>query len=374
MRFSVCKIKIEFACTTLTHDLQGNDPEEDSDREPEPPTQAIDKPLPRSTKRDAPDAPPARATAGEGRGEGRGRGGRGGRGGGRGGNEGAFNDREAGSAANRGRDYVSQTDRPQRGGRGDRPPRGSRRGRGDFRDNRDDRQSHGRPNDHVKQTDQSWGAPTGGSEWDDEKAGEEIAKAEAKEGFDTNVDAPTNAEGEKPEGERGPTEPIPEAEPEIATKSYEAWLAEQAEKKLNLGGTLQARKPNEGSKVDKKWASAKALNKEEQEEEAYFSGKGGKAPRQRERKEKQTIEIDHRFQESSRGERGGGRGRGGRGGGEFRGGERGGRGGGRGRGDFHRGESRGENRGEYRGGRGGGRGRGDNVNISDETAFPSLGA
>ena len=140
---------------------------------------------------------------------------------------------------------------------------------------------------------------------------------------------------------------------------------------MHLGGTLQARKPNEGSKVDKKWANAKALNKEEQEEEAYFSGKGGKAPRQRERKEKQTIEIAHRFQESTRGERGGGRGRGGRGGGEFRGGERGGRGG-RGRGDgSYRGESRG---GEYRGGRGGGRGRGDNVNISDETAFPSLGA
>ena len=56
----------------------------------------------------------------------------------------AFHDREAGSAANRNRDYVGQTDRPYRGGRGDRPPRGIRRGR-EFRDNRDDRHSHGRP-------------------------------------------------------------------------------------------------------------------------------------------------------------------------------------------------------------------------------------
>ena len=176
--------------------------------------------------------------------------------------------------------------------------------------------------------------------------------------MDTSVNAPTNAEGEKLEGEGGQAETVPDtefAQPENPTKSYDAYLAEQAEKRLNLGGVLEARKANEGSKVDKKWASAKALNKDE-EEESYFAGKEAKAPRQRERKEKQTIEIDHRFQEQSRGERGG-RGRGGRG--EFRG-DRGGRGG-RGRGDF-------------RGGRGGGRGRDDNVNISDKSAFPSLGA
>ena len=69
------------ALTQLTKSFQGNDPEEDSDREPEPPTRAVEKPLPRSTKRDAPDVPHARGSGGEGRG----RGGRGGRGGGRGG-------------------------------------------------------------------------------------------------------------------------------------------------------------------------------------------------------------------------------------------------------------------------------------------------
>ena len=45
--------------------FEGNDPEEDSDREPPPPTQPIDKTLPRIGKRDAPDTAPARAPAGE---------------------------------------------------------------------------------------------------------------------------------------------------------------------------------------------------------------------------------------------------------------------------------------------------------------------
>ena len=68
----------------LTHFTQGNDPDEDSDREPEPPTKVVDKPQARSSKRDAPDTAPSRGSAGETRG----RGGRGGRGGPRGGSEG----------------------------------------------------------------------------------------------------------------------------------------------------------------------------------------------------------------------------------------------------------------------------------------------
>jgi plasminogen activator inhibitor 1 RNA-binding protein len=204
--------------------------------------------------------------------------------------------------------------------------------------------------DHVKQADQSWGAPTGSSEWDDEKAGEEIAKSEVKEGFDTDVAAPVNADGEKPEGEAGEAEAVPQVDESANNKSYDDYLAEQAEKRLNLGNTLEARKPNEGSKVDKKWANAKALNKDD-DEDSYIKGNAQKVARQRERKEKQTVEIDHRFQETPRGDRGRGRGRGGRG----------------------RGEHRGEHRGEYRG-RGGRGGRGDNVNTSDESAFPKLGA
>ena len=232
--------------------------------------------------------------------------------------------------------------------------------------------------------------PTGGAEYDDEKAGEAIAEADAKDpavvAADWTIpDAPVDAEGNQPEtapaenldwgeGTVGDTQPTtgaqPEPEPEDTSRSYAEYLAEQAEKKLKLGsGVLEARKPNEGSKQDKKWAQAKPLSKDDDEED-YIAGKGGKAKRERERKEKQTIDVDLRYVEPSRGgDRGrGSRGRGdgyrGRGDGEYRGR-------GRGRGDSFRG--RGEN--DYRGSRGGGRGGrdGTQVNVADTSAFPSLG-
>lgn len=169
-------------------------------------------------------------------------------------------------------------------------------------------------------------------------------------------------------------QPAPEVEPEDNSKSYGEYLAEQAEKKLKLGGGIpEARKPNEGSKQDKKWAEAKPLTKED-EEEAYIAGKGEKAKRERQRKEKTRLDVDMRYVEPSSGGRGGGdRGRGGRGRGEgrgdFRGGDRGR--GNRGRGDGYRGRGDGDFRGGFRGGRGG-RG-GDAVNVADTSAFPSLG-
>ena len=243
--------------------------------------------------------------------------------------------------------------------------------------------------DHAKQADQSWGGPTGGAEFDDEKAGEAIAEADAKDPAVATDDwatpnIPVDGEGNQPEtapaenlnwgavdGAAQPaTQPAPE--PEDNNKSYADYLAEQAEKKLKLGtGVPEARKPNEGSKQDKKWAQAKPLSKDDDEED-YISGKGGKAKRERERKEKQTLEVDLRYVEPSRGgERGrGGRGRGdgyrGRGDGDYRG-----RGRGRGGGDGFRG--RGD--GDYRSNRGGGRGGRDGaqVNVADTSAFPSLG-
>jgi len=347
------------------YELLGNDPEEDSDREPEPPTKAKTNPVARIGKRDGPSEAPAKAaaTVGESRG-----GGRGGRGRGRGGSEGAFHDRDAGRAANKSNeDYVRETDRPYRGRGGDRGGRG-RGGRGrTFHDGRDDRRSHGRPNEHVKQADQSWGAPTGDAEYDDEKAGEAIAKDEAKDGTDAIVDAPVNADGEKLEvNAAGEIQ-----EPEEVKVSYADYLVQQAEKKLALGGGLEARKANEGSKVDKKWSNAQTLESSKAEEELYFKGSAGKASRQREQKAKTTLDIDHRFveQPSARGDRES-RGRGGRGRGEGRGSFRGERGSGRGRGEG-RGAFRGE-RGGPRGGRGGASGA--PVNTTDESAFPSLGS
>jgi len=62
----------------------GNDHDEDSDKEPEPPTKTVDKPLPRSSKRNAPDVTPGGQSE---RNAGAERGGRGGRRGGFTGNE-----------------------------------------------------------------------------------------------------------------------------------------------------------------------------------------------------------------------------------------------------------------------------------------------
>ena len=159
--------------------------------------------------------------------------------------------------------------------------------------------------------------------------------------------------------------PAAEPEPEDHSKSYAEYLAEQAEKKLQLNAKpLETRKANEGSKQNKQWASAKPLEKEDNAE--YFAGKGEKPKRERERKEKNKLDVDLRYVEPDRGERG--RGRGGRGRGEGRGGFRGGD---RGDGGGGRGGFRGRGEGGYRGGRGG---RGDpSVNVSDENAFPSLG-
>lgn len=232
------------------------------------------------------------------------------------------------------------------------------------------------PSDHTKQADQSWGAPTGDSEWTDEKAGEEIAKAEEKDegaagGWDAGVtdlttDAPADADGTAPPQAPAdiPSAPVEEPEPEDNSRSYADYLAEQAEKKKQLGGgILEARKPNEGSKQKKEWENAKPMSKDEEDE--YMAGRGGKAKREKQRKEKERVDVDLRYVEPSTGGRGGGergrgRGRGDRG--DFRGR-------GRGRGDNFRGRGDG---GGYRGGRG----RGDSgytPNVGDENAFPTLG-
>jgi hypothetical protein len=207
--------------------------------------------------------------------------------------------------------------------------------------------------DSEKQASHGWGATEGNAELADEEAGEAIAKTEQKEALT----------GEAADGEA--------AEPEDHSISYADYLAQLAEKKLQLGtGIPEARKPNEGSKQDKKWANAKPIVKDEEED--FVAGSGGKAKRERERKQKQILEIDQRFVEApERGGRGGFRGRGGRGDGAPRGGRgegfRGGRGdgsrGGRGRGD-----------GPHRGGPRGPRGNAAPINTNDPSAFPSLGA
>ena len=236
----------------------------------------------------------------------------------------------------------------------------------------------------MKQADQSWGAPTGASEWKDEQAGEAIANEEktaepesggwdsggVEGGAEWNKTATDAGNVEGGAGDVSATTGAAEAskpsvtpEPEDNSRSYADYLAEQAEKKLALGANPhQVRKPNEGSKQDGKWAEARALNKDDGDN--YISGKGAKEKRERQRKEKSYVEVDYRVGEPERG-RGG---RGGRGRGDFRGGDRGRGGRGRG-GDGYRGRGEGGFRG---GGRGGGGRDTDSVNVEDESAFPSL--
>jgi plasminogen activator inhibitor 1 RNA-binding protein len=206
----------------------------------------------------------------------------------------------------------------------------------------------------AKAAAQSWGATEGQAELKDEVAGEDIAKTEQKE---------VTADGEAVAGgkEEEPAEPAEPTEPEEKQIAFAEWKAQQEEKKAALAANQQTRKPNEGSKVDKKWANAKPLSKDE-DEDTFMIGTGGKVKRERERKTKQLVEIDNRYVEperprGGRGGRGGDRGRGG-----FRGESRGGRGGA----GFPRGGS---------GGRGAPSGRENAapINPKDTNAFPSLG-
>ncbi|KAK8089983.1 hypothetical protein PG997_004944 [Apiospora hydei] len=314
-------------------DLLGNDADGDSDT-PSGPVKTVDKNTTRTTKRTVEPVAPAKpvtANTGARRGPG--------------GNEGAFRDKNAGSSSNQRRGTDEATRGGPRGGRGARE-RGGRGGR--YPRERDDRHTKSAVTGSEKQAAQSWGAQEGEAEAKDEQAGEAMAQSELKEA--TAEDA-QNADV------------IPEEEDKSV--SYTDYLAQLAEKKLALGGGPDIRKPNEGSKADKKWASAKALVKEETD---FVSPTATKTKRERERKEKQVLDIDQRYVEperthGGRGGRGGARVEGGRGRGEGRGG--------RGRGEGRGGRGRGA--GEFRGGRGG-RDNTSSINTKDESAFPSLGA
>jgi plasminogen activator inhibitor 1 RNA-binding protein len=319
----------------------GND--EDGDEKPVVPVKTVDKTPTNTTKRGVEPQAPVRAAGGNRRG-------------GPGGNEGAFRDRAAGSNRNQQRSTDEAPRDGPRGGAGARV-RGGRGGR--HPRERDDRHAHKSGAAAIggseKQAAQSWGATEGQAELKDEQAGEAIAQNEQKE-----------AQAEDAAGEEV-------AEPEDKSISYTDYLAQQAEKKAALDAPLKTREANEGSKLDKKWASAKALEKEE--EDVYVQAAAGKKQRERERKVKQTVDFDPRFVEPER-TRGGARGgrggpRGGRGGER---GERGGRGGDR----TERGDRAGGDRGRgsapsnFRGGRGG-RENAAPINTKDESAFPSLG-
>ncbi|KAI5304251.1 hypothetical protein KEM56_006699 [Ascosphaera pollenicola] len=296
-------------------DLLGNDPEEDSDREPAAPVKATTAPLPRSGKRNEPQAPrranPEKARTPKPR---------------PGGNEGAFRDRDAGRSANRQKPVDARGDK--------RHSAHHNEGR-DLRGNPvvGDRQPHSSRVDSKKNIAQGWGSEDPKAELKDEQAGEDIAKAEAAE---------ENAEAAFDD------------EPKV--KSYADFLAERANSKTEDLGVKAARQPTTTAEA---FANAKAVARDE--EDAYIKGKESKAARQRARKEKNLLDVDLRYVEPPRaggrgdGPRGGRGGRGGRGRGEGRGGPRGG---------------------APRGGAAprGGRGAAAPAPAVDETNFPSLGS
>ncbi|KDR85034.1 hypothetical protein GALMADRAFT_312933 [Galerina marginata CBS 339.88] len=259
-------------------------------------------------------------------------------------------------------------------GRGDRGGRGGGRGGPRGRGRPFDRHSQTGKTDSDKKIHQSWGGDDGNTEFKAEQAATADASAEATSNewgadpaaaadwggapAEATADAwatpaadaaAAPAEGEaKPEGR-----PRREREPEEEdnTLTLDQYLAQQKEKDTAVPKLEGTRKANDGA--DDIWKDAVAIAKNE-EEEAYFVGKGKSAPKARTKKEEKVyLEIDARFERPDRG----GRGRGGRGG--DRGGDRGDRGrGGRARGGGARG------------------GRPNNgatvVNVDDQSAFPSL--
>ncbi|KAF7728575.1 hypothetical protein EC973_005801 [Apophysomyces ossiformis] len=202
-------------------------------------------------------------------------------------------------------------------------PRGAQRTRGQRREGRPqrgrqfDRHSGTGLDDSEKKVKQGWGHP-------------ETAEAEAAKDTLSPAD-PAAAENEAAAA----------AEPEEVVKTLDEYLAEKANKALNVA-LPEARKANEGSD-DSKWKDTVAFVKTEEPE--LFAAKESKISKKSDkpRKEKVIIEIEQRFQEKPRG---GFRG-------ERRGGDRRGRGNGR---------------------RAGRQSNGPAVNLQDDAAFPSLSA
>ncbi|KAK2935497.1 Hyaluronan/mRNA-binding protein [Fusarium oxysporum f. sp. vasinfectum] len=222
----------------------GND--SDGEEKPVVPVKTVDKNTARTTKRNVEPQAPVRA------------GGAGGNRRGPGGNEGAFRDRGAGSNRNQNRSTEEAPRDGPRGGAGARVRggRGARHAR-----ERDDRHpsKFGGHGGSDKQAAQSWGANEGTAELKDEQAGEAIAKDEQKDAVAEDAAAEAAAAEE-------------EAEKQV---SYEEYLAQQAEKKAALDSGLKVREANEGSKLDKKWANAKPLENEEEDDQSAFPSLGG---------------------------------------------------------------------------------------------------
>jgi len=202
--------------------------------------------------------------------------------------------------------------------------------------------------EHEKQAEHGWGSNKGESEWNDELAGQELAQ---KDAVGVDYADPIAATPEADAEADAAAAATAAAEEEEKTKTYDEYLAELAARQANLGPPAAARRANEGTREDKKWANAKPLEKEGGED--YFAGDAKDKTRTRERKTKNLLDFEHRPFEPRDRRAGGERGRGGRG---------------RGDGGPRSGRDRGPRGGHPSGGRYTGA-----VNVKDESAFPALG-
>jgi len=309
------------------YELLGNDPEED-DQPTKAPREVV-KNVTSSKKKDEKPVSAAPAARNTGR-----------RGGRFSGNEGAFRDREAGRDNNRTKTTADGTE-------GSAPRGGAGRGRGGRGPRREfDRHSGTGKDEHEKQVAHGWGANKGDAELSDELAGAELAKKDA-----------AGADPADPNAAEAEAAAAAAAEEEEKTKTYDQYLAELAEKKAGLQATTEIRRANEGTRENKKWESAKAID-QTKEQEAYFAGDSKDKSRNRERKTKNVLELPPIYAKPQEARRGGAE-RGGRGGDRPRGG----------RGD--RAAPRGDR--APRGGRAPATAAA-NINLTDSGAFPALGA
>lgn len=191
---------------------------------------------------------------------------------------------------------------------------------------------------------QAWGGDNGKRELKAEEDG--VADADAENKPATNGQSTPAAR----EGDEAAPAVVP-AEEADNTKTLDEYLADLATKKAAIGAKGNTPRAVE---ADAKWDGfGNKVVKSEGGDEYYAATKAGGSARQRERKEKQLLEIEQQFSTPPVQQRGG------------RGGARGGRG--------ESGRGRGESRG--RGGRGRGSARGSsgaNVNLDDKRAFPKL--
>ncbi|KAI8968567.1 hypothetical protein BDF20DRAFT_897070 [Mycotypha africana] len=198
------------------------------------------------------------------------------------------------------------------------------------------------------------GRPTRGRQFD-RHSGTGIVDSEKK--IKRGWGKPETAEAEAANDKLNPADPdapeadAPVSEPEEQVKTLEEYLAEKANKSLNVS-LPEARKANDDA--DDAFKGAVAFKREEEEE--YFANKNAKSSKKnadKPRKEKVFVDIEQRFEDKSndfRGRRGNDR--------------RGGRGNGR----------RGGNNNGRRGGNNRQQSKTPAVNLEDASAFPSLSA